>query len=193
MLEGANSVVPDKLRQDRVFAISPGLFLVSVSMLSETSVSVAWGHKQEKKEECVWLVGKEKPLHHFAQSLVWLLRDTVLPLINQWSNSESLRELYKLHAWLEAPLSWGTRLVPEQHPMMVKAHLRGRPTSLGQLGFFPHLLQARLRILYELILAQYQVSEKRNRKASWCSKKGKSKEGQKSWDWYLKKFLLWFR
>lgn len=33
--------VPDKLRQDRVFAISPGLFLVSVSMLSETSISAA--------------------------------------------------------------------------------------------------------------------------------------------------------
>ena len=76
-------LVPDKLRQDRVFAISPGLFLVSVSMLSETSISAACGHKQEKKEERVWLVGKEKRPHHFcSQSPVWLLRDTVLPLIN---------------------------------------------------------------------------------------------------------------
>ena len=34
--------VPDKLRQERVFAISPELFLVSVSMLlRETSVSVS--------------------------------------------------------------------------------------------------------------------------------------------------------
>lgn len=35
-------LVPDKLRQDRVFAISPGLFLLSVSMLlREAAASVA--------------------------------------------------------------------------------------------------------------------------------------------------------
>lgn len=45
--------VPDKLRQDRVFAISPGLFLVPVSMLSrDTSVSVACRDEDERKEEC---------------------------------------------------------------------------------------------------------------------------------------------
>lgn len=35
-------LVPDKLRQDRVFALSSGLFLVPVSMLlTEMSASVA--------------------------------------------------------------------------------------------------------------------------------------------------------
>ena len=75
------------------------------------------------------------------------------------------------------------KVCPKAAPQMtIMAHLRGHPTLLGQLCFFPCLLQAQLRILYELILAQYQDSEKRNEKASWCSKKGKSKEGQKSWD-----------
>lgn len=192
MLKGANAVVPDKLRQDRVFAISPGLFLVSVSMLSETSVSVAWGHKQEKKEECVWLVGKEKPPHHFAQESGVAAEGHSASLDQLVEQLRVLKRALQIACLTRSPPSWGTRLVPEQHPMTVKAHLRGRPTSLGQLGFFPHLLKARLHILYELILAQYQVSEKKKKKASWCSKKGKSKEGQKSWDWYFKKFLWWF-
>lgn len=58
-------LVPDKLRQDRVFAISPGLFLGSVSMLPrETSVSVAYRDEDEKKEECSvgWWVRRGHPI-----------------------------------------------------------------------------------------------------------------------------------
>lgn len=47
-------LVPDKLRQDRVFAISPGLFLLSVNMLlREAAASVAWEDENEKKEDYV--------------------------------------------------------------------------------------------------------------------------------------------
>lgn len=44
------------------------------------------------------------------------------------------------------------------------AHSPHCATCLGQLFFLPRLLEAQLRILYELILTQYRVSEKKNEK-----------------------------
>lgn len=64
--------------------------------------------------------------------------------------------------------------------MTIMAHLLGHPTLVGQLCFFPCLLQAQLRILYELILAQYQVSEKRNEKASWVQRRANQRKGRRA-------------
>lgn len=48
--------------------------------------------------------------------------------------------------------------------VVTMAHSPHRATCLGQLWFLPCLREAQLHILYELILTQYQVSEKKNEK-----------------------------
>lgn len=51
-------LVPDELRQDRVFAVSPGLFLVSVSTLPRhTSVSVTCRDEAKRERKNVVLAG----------------------------------------------------------------------------------------------------------------------------------------
>ena len=58
--------------------------------------------------------------------------------------------------------------------MATMAHSPHRATLLGQLCFLPCLQEAQLHILYELILTQYQVSEKKDEKGMMFS----LKEGQ---------------
>lgn len=129
-------LVPDKLRQDRVFAISPGLSLVSVSTLPrDTSVSVACRDEARGRgrTQC-WPVGKERPPYRSAHS-IWLRqlrlaakRDTMLPLSNLWSSklgkpSQNARG---------PPVSLGTRPAPKQRSTC--SHSGSLTASCGMSG-----------------------------------------------------------
>lgn len=120
--------VPNKLRQDRVCAISPGLFLVSVTVLRrETSVSVAWRDENKRKRKNVfgWWERRSRPVILLTESGLAAEAHKVFSdqLAEQLRVLKGRERSTNSYARLEALLSQGTRFAPKQHPEWLQSSL----------------------------------------------------------------------